>query len=107
MEPLGDVVFLFDEEDGFLFWMGEPGLAHDLLEDSDDPVLGFDALARPLRVTGGPEASIELESDQPDEDGFRSALARHYVVHARGPRMPDIQDLPAFVEAVLVSLDED
>jgi hypothetical protein len=102
-----DPVFLFDE-DGDLFWTGDPGMAAEWLDDLEEGFVGFDALARPLTFSGTSDAiSIDLASEEPCEADMRSALALYCRVHARGPRMPDIDDLQGFLGAVLNSLDDE
>ncbi|GHC84663.1 hypothetical protein RFN57_00295 [Streptomyces violaceochromogenes] len=59
----------------------------------DEYACGFDALARPLRMTGEPhQVTLELSGDEPAEADLRRLVAGHYQRFSgscKGRRRPE------------------
>ncbi|MEU0968652.1 hypothetical protein ABZ357_25695 [Streptomyces sp. NPDC005917] len=67
----------------------------------DEYTCGFDALARPLRMTGEPHhVSLELTGERSDESELRRLVANHYRLYLRGQMPPRASVLSNFVAAL-------
>ncbi|MFE0427620.1 hypothetical protein [Streptomyces sp. NPDC058953] len=79
--PIGPVI-LFDD-DHYMYVLRDQALAEAWWEMPDEYTRGFDALARPLRMTGEPHrVRLGLTGAEPDEAGLR----RHVAVPKRNQR---------------------
>jgi hypothetical protein len=99
--PIGPVI-LFDD-DYYMYVLQERAFAEAWWEMPDDYVCGFDALARPLRMTGEPhQVTLELTGDEPAEADLRRLVADHYQRFLHGQAPPQASDLAVFVAGLPV-----
>lgn len=93
---------LFDD-DRHMYVLRDRASAEAWWEMPDEYVCGFDALARPLRMTGEPHRiTLELASGEPAEADLRSPVADHYPRFLHGQALPRASDLAAFVAGLPV-----
>ncbi|MFJ4849327.1 MULTISPECIES: hypothetical protein [unclassified Streptomyces] len=97
--PTGPVI-IFD--DAFhMYVLRDQAFAEAWWEEPGEYICGFDALARPLRMTGEPHrVHLELTGAEPDEAELRRLVAGHYHRCLRGQRPPQAADLAEFVAAL-------
>lgn len=94
--PFGRVI-LFDD-DHYMYVLQDQGSAEAWWEMPDEYVCGFDALARPLRMTGEPhQVTLELAGDEPAEADLRRLVTDHYQRFLHGQAPPQASGLAAFV----------
>lgn len=94
--PTGRVV-LFDDDD-YMYVFRDRATAEAWWELPDEYSRGFDALARPLRMSGEPHrVTLALSGDEPAEADLRRLVAAHYRRFSHGQNPPGAPDLPAFV----------
>ncbi|WP_406387717.1 hypothetical protein [Streptomyces sp. NBC_00887] len=99
--PIGPVI-LFDD-DYSMYVLEDRASAEAWWEMPDDYSCGFDALARPLRMTGEPhQVSLELNGDEPAEAELRRLVANHYQRFSHGQVPPRSCDLSEFVAGLPV-----
>ncbi|WP_432104746.1 hypothetical protein [Streptomyces sp. bgisy091] len=99
--PVGPVV-LFDD-DYYMYVLQDRASAEAWWEMPDEYACGFDALARPLRMTGEPHRVVlELRGDAPAEADLRCLVARHYQRFMRGQTPPRASGLPEFIAGLPV-----
>ncbi|MFE3092623.1 hypothetical protein ACFXG1_02240 [Streptomyces sp. NPDC059248] len=97
--PIGPVI-LFDD-DHYMYVLRDQALAEAWWEMPDEYTRGFDALARPLRMTGEPHrVRLGLTGAEPDEAGLRRLVADHYRHHLRDQAPPEATTLAEFVAAL-------
>lgn len=93
-------MILFDDE-SHMYVLRDQAFAEAWWEMPDEYTRGFDALARPLRMTGGPhEARLGLTGEEPDEAELRRLVAGHYQRYLRGQVPPEGTALPEFLAAL-------
>ncbi|MFF5895750.1 hypothetical protein ACFY8O_07455 [Streptomyces argenteolus] len=99
--PIGPVI-LFDD-DLYMYVLKDRAWAEAWWEMPDEYACGFDALARPLRMTGEPHrVTLELTGDGPAEADLRRLVGDHYRRFRRGQVPPEASGLPAFVAGLPV-----
>ncbi|MET8113612.1 MULTISPECIES: hypothetical protein [Streptomyces] len=99
--PIGPVI-LFDD-DHHMYVIRDRASAEAWWEMPDECVCGFDALARPLRMTGEPHrVTLELTGDEPAEADLRRLVAEHYRRFLHGQAPPRAFDLSVFVAGLPV-----
>ncbi|MEV0303611.1 hypothetical protein [Streptomyces prasinus] len=99
--PIGPVI-LFDD-DHHMYVIRDRASAEAWWEMPDECVCGFDALARPLRMTGEPRrVTLELTGDEPAEADLRRLVAEHYRRFLHGQTPPRAFDLSVFVAGLPV-----
>jgi hypothetical protein len=97
--PTGPVI-IFDD-DSHMYVLKDQAVAEAWWEMPDEYTCGFDALARPLRMTGEPHrVRLELTRADPDEAELRRMVAEHYRRHRRGETPPQATDLSEYVTAL-------
>lgn len=68
-----------DDDDCYMYVLQDRASAEAWWEMPDGYACGFDALARPLRMTGEPhQVTLELSGDEPAEADLRRLVAGHY-----------------------------
>jgi hypothetical protein len=108
LEPVDPVVLFGDR--GHMWWVGDPALALDMIEDASDVECGYDGLARPLRLVGeAGDFSLVLASEEPQEADVRRRVRAYYDNFARvgGLEPPARGDVRAFLYAVADHLVEE
>ncbi|MFG2265768.1 hypothetical protein [Streptomyces sp. NPDC048720] len=99
--PIGPVI-LFDD-DHHMYVLQDRASAEAWWEMPDEYACGFDALARPLRMTGEPHrVALELSGDAPAEADLRRLVAVHYQRFLHGQAPPRAADLGDFVAGLPV-----
>ncbi|MFE5597019.1 hypothetical protein [Streptomyces sp. NPDC056549] len=99
--PIGPVV-LFDD-DYYMYVLQDRASTEAWWEMPDEYACGFDALARPLRMTGEPHRVIlELRGDEPAEADLRRLVAGHYQRFLQGQAPPRASDLSEFIAGLPV-----
>jgi hypothetical protein len=99
--PIGPVI-IFDD-DHHMYVLPDRVSAEAWWEMPDEYVCGFDALARPLRMTGEPhQVALELRGDEPAEADLRRRVADHYQRFLPGQEPPRASDLAHFVAGLPV-----
>ncbi|MFJ9833368.1 hypothetical protein ACIRU2_18590 [Streptomyces sp. NPDC101169] len=99
--PIGPVI-LFDD-DHHMYVLQDRASAEAWWEMPDEYACGFDALARPLRMTGEPHrVALELSGDAPAEADLRRLVAAHYQRFLHGQAPPRAADLGDFVAGLPV-----
>lgn len=99
--PIGPVV-LFDD-DYHMYVLPDRASAEAWWEMPDEYALGFDALARPLRMAGEPhQVTLELSGDHSAEADLRRLVADHYQRFLPGQAPPRRSDLSEFVAGLPV-----
>ncbi|MFE1287438.1 hypothetical protein [Streptomyces sp. NPDC058751] len=97
--PIGPVI-IFDDE-FHMYVLKDRAVAEAWWEMPDEYACGFDALARPLRMTGEPRlVTLELSGEEPAEADLRRLVAGHYRRFLHGQTPPAASDLAAFVNAL-------
>ncbi|OEJ96685.1 hypothetical protein [Streptomyces thermolilacinus] len=97
--PIGPLI-IFDD-DSHMYVLKDQAFAEAWWEMPDECIHGFDALARPLRMTGEPhKVRIELTGEEPGEQELRRLVATHYRRHLRGQVPPPATALSDFVAAL-------
>ncbi|WP_156051134.1 hypothetical protein [Allokutzneria albata] len=105
-EDIADPVVLFASVGnmrGHMWWVGDPALALDVIEDLSDVEHAYDGLARPLRLvreSGG--FNLEIVSEEPREAEMRARVHSYYSRFARNraQQPPEVSDVRAFLYAV-------
>ncbi|PNV31496.1 hypothetical protein C1708_03575 [Streptomyces sp. DH-12] len=99
--PIGPVILFDDDYHMYVFQGGT--FAEAWWEMPDEYICGFDALARPLRMTGEPhQVALELTGDEPAEADLRRLVADHYQRFLRGQAPPQASGLAEFVAGLPV-----
>ncbi|MFJ3718037.1 hypothetical protein [Streptomyces sp. NPDC090057] len=99
--PIGPVI-LFDD-DHHMYVLPDRASAEAWWEMPDEYACGFDALARPLRMTGEPHrVSLELSGGEPAEADLRRLVAAHDQRFLHGQAPPRASDLADFVAGLSV-----
>lgn len=99
--PVGPVI-LFDD-DYHMYVLQDRASAEAWWEMPDEYACGFDALARPLRMTGEPhQVTLELKGDESAEADLRRLVADHYRRFLRRQAPPEASDLSTFVSGLPV-----
>ncbi|MET9589501.1 hypothetical protein ABZY45_00825 [Streptomyces sp. NPDC006516] len=99
--PIGPVI-LFDD-DLYMYVLKDRASAEAWWEMPDEYACGFDALARPLRMTGEPHrVTLELTGDEPAETELRRLVGEHYRRFLRREVPPEATGLSAFVAGLPV-----
>ncbi|CAM5613566.1 hypothetical protein GCM10010329_18340 [Streptomyces spiroverticillatus] len=94
--PIAPLI-LFDD-DHYMYVLKDRASAEAWWEMPDEYGCGFDALARPLRMTGEPlRVSVELTGEGPAEGELRRLVAGHYERFLNGRTPPDATGLAEFV----------
>ncbi len=94
--PTGPLI-LFDD-DSYMYVLPDRAFAEAWWEMPDEYTCGFDALARPLRMTGEPHRVVlALRGDEPAEAELRRLVAGHYERFLPGRTPPRATDLADFV----------
>ncbi|MEU3072547.1 hypothetical protein [Streptomyces laurentii] len=94
--PIGPLI-IFDD-DYHMYVLRDPVSAEAWWEMPDEYACGFDALARPLHMTGDPhQVALELSGDEPAEADLRRLVADHYQRFLPGQEPPRASDLSHFV----------
>ncbi|MER7728499.1 hypothetical protein [Streptomyces sp. NPDC096323] len=94
--PIGPVI-LFDD-DHYMYVLQDRASAEAWWEMPDEYACGFDALARPLHMTGEPhQVALELTGDEPAEADLRRLVADHYQRFLHGQAPPEASALSEFV----------
>jgi hypothetical protein len=95
-------VVLFDD-DHYMYVLPDQAAAEAWWEMPDEYACGFDALARPLRMTGEPhQVTLELSGDGPAEAELRRLVAGHYERFLRGRTPPRGSALAEFIAGLPV-----
>ncbi len=95
-------MILFDD-DHYMYVLQDRAFAESWWEMPDEYACGFDALARPLRMSGEPhQVSLELSGDEPAEADLRRLVADHYERFLRGQAPPEASALSEFVAGLPV-----
>lgn len=90
-------VIIFDDE-SYMYVLRDQAYAETWWEMPEEYTCGFDATARPLRMTGRPhEVRLELTGEEPDEPGLRRMVAGHYRRYLGGQLPPSATRLSEFV----------
>ncbi|MGA5318988.1 hypothetical protein ACPCIU_00975 [Streptomyces seoulensis] len=93
-------VILFDD-DHYMYVLRDQAYAEAWWEEPDEFTHGFDALARPLSMTGTPHAvHLTLTGEAPNEPELRRLVAAHYGRHLREQAPPQAAALAEFVAAL-------
>lgn len=93
-------VIIFDDE-FHMYVLRDQALAEAWWEMPDEYTCGFDAMARPLRMTGEPhKVRLEPTGEAPDEAGLRLLVVNHYRRHFPGQLPPSATGLADFVAAL-------
>lgn len=93
-------MIIFDDE-YYMYVLRDQALAEAWWEMPDEYACGFDALARPLRMTGEPhKVRLELSGETPDEAELRRLVADHYRRYLGGQLPPSATGLADFVAAL-------
>lgn len=93
-------MILFDDE-FHMYVLTDQAFAEAWWEIPDEYTCGFDALARPLRMTGEPhQVHLELTGEEPNEAELRRMVASHYQRFLRRQVPPEATDLSEFVAAL-------
>ncbi|MBV1948452.1 hypothetical protein [Streptomyces sp. BV129] len=93
-------VILFDD-DHYMYVLKDQAFAEAWWEMPDEFTVGFDALARPLSMTGEPlDVRLALAGEEPEEAELRRLVADHYRSHLRGQMPPQATALADFVAAL-------
>ncbi|RZU12735.1 hypothetical protein EV567_4835 [Streptomyces sp. BK239] len=93
-------MILFDD-DLHMYVLRDQAFAEAWWEMPDEYTCGFDASARPLRMTGEPHrVRLELTGAEPDEAQLRRLVAGHYQRHLRGEASPEATALADFLAAL-------
>ncbi|WP_306324810.1 hypothetical protein [Streptomyces venezuelae] len=94
-------MILFDD-DSYMYVLPDRASAEAWWEMPDEYACGFDALARPLRMTGKPhQVTLELSGDEPAEADLRRLVADYYQRFLRG-NMPPQAALSEFIAGLPV-----
>ncbi|WP_220297076.1 hypothetical protein [Streptomyces sp. MBT84] len=97
--PIGPVI-IFDDE-FHMYVLTDQAFAEAWWEMPDEFSCGFDALARPLSMTGEPHrVRLELTDREPDEAELRRLVANHYRRFLPGEAPPQAPALADFVAAL-------
>lgn len=95
--PTGPVI-LFDD-DFHMYVLADVARAEAYWELPEEHTCGFDARARPLRMTGEPHrVTLELTGAAPDEAALRRLVSGHYrrfLPRAEPPRAADLAEFVA------------
>jgi hypothetical protein len=95
-------VILFDD-DHYMYVVQDRASAEAWWEMPDEYACGFDALARPLRMTGEPhQVTLELSGAEPAEADLRRLVADHYQRFLHGQAPPRASNLSEFVAGLAV-----
>ncbi|MFV0131785.1 hypothetical protein ACLGIH_00585 [Streptomyces sp. HMX87] len=98
--PIGPVI-IFDDE-FHMYVLRDHAFAETWWEMPGEYACGFDALTRPLRMTGEfHKVRLELTGEEPDEAEVRRLVANHYGRFLRGQVPPQATALSDFVAALL------
>ncbi|MCX5398944.1 hypothetical protein [Streptomyces sp. NBC_00102] len=90
-------VIIFDDE-FHMYVLRDQAYAEAWWEMPDEYSRGFDATARPLRMTGEPHRiRLEPTGEEPDEAGLRRMVADHYRRYLPGQPPPSAPGLADFV----------
>ncbi|WP_328720033.1 hypothetical protein OHT52_11400 [Streptomyces sp. NBC_00247] len=90
-------VIIFDDE-FHMYVLRDQAYAEAWWEMPDEYSCGFDATARPLRMTGEPHrVRLEPTGEEPDEARLRGLVADHYRRYLPGRQPPSAPGLPDFV----------
>lgn len=93
-------VILFDD-DHYMYVLKDQAYAEAWWEEPDEFTHGFDALARPLSMTGVPHAvHLNLTCEAPNEPELRRLVAHHYDRHLGKKTPPQAPALAEFVAAL-------
>ncbi|MFG3120777.1 hypothetical protein ACGFYO_02095 [Streptomyces sp. NPDC048201] len=93
-------LILFDD-DHYMYVLKDRAFAEAWWEAPDEFAVGFDALARPLSMTGEPfDVRLALAGEESDEAELRRLVAEHYRDHLRGQVSPRAAVLADFVAAL-------
>ncbi|WP_405634068.1 hypothetical protein OG543_00540 [Streptomyces sp. NBC_01178] len=99
--PIGPVI-LFDD-DYYMYVLKDRASAAAWWEMPDEYACGFDALARPLRMTGEPHrVTLELSGEEPAEADLRRLVADHCRRFLRGRTPPGGSALSEFIAGLPV-----
>ncbi|MGW0854314.1 hypothetical protein [Streptomyces sp. NPDC002690] len=99
--PIGPVI-LFDD-DHYMYVLQDRAFAEAWWEMPDEYACGFDALARPLLMTGEPhKVVLELSGDEPADADLRRLVADHYQRFLHGQAPPRASVLSEFVAGLPV-----
>lgn len=80
---------LFDD-DYHMYVLQDRASAEAWWEMPEEYACGFDALARPLRMTGEPhQVTLELSGDEPAEADLRRLVTDHYQRFLHGQAPPE------------------
>ncbi|MEW2260790.1 hypothetical protein [Streptomyces sp. NPDC047869] len=94
--PIGPLILFVD--DHYMYVLQDRAFAEARWEMPDEYSRGFDALARPLRMTGEPhQVTLELTGDDPAEADLRRLIADHYERFLHGQVPPQASDLPTLL----------
>ncbi|MER5220509.1 hypothetical protein [Streptomyces flaveus] len=97
--PIGPVI-IFDDE-FHMYVLRDQAFAEAWWEMPDEYTCGFDALARPLCMTGeSHKVRLELTGEEPDEAELRRLVANHYRRYLPGQVPPPATALSDFVAAL-------
>ncbi|GHA51390.1 hypothetical protein GCM10010329_86540 [Streptomyces spiroverticillatus] len=95
-------MILFDD-DYYMYVLKDQASAEAWWEMPDEFSCGFDALARPLRITGEPHrVSLELSGEEPAESELRRLVSDHFQRFWKSQTPPSAASLPEFVAALHV-----
>ncbi|WP_241845774.1 hypothetical protein [Streptomyces sp. CB02261] len=95
-------MILFDDDYHMYVLQGRAS-AEAWWEMPDEYTCGFDALARPLRMTGEQhQVTLELSGDEPAGADLRRLVADHYQRFLHGQAPPRASDLSEFVAGLPV-----
>ncbi|MER7575211.1 hypothetical protein [Streptomyces sp. NPDC126514] len=93
---------LFDD-DYYMYVLQDRAFAEAWWEMPDEYACGFDALARPLRMTGEPHrVTLELSGDEPAAADLRRLVTDHYRRFLRGQTPPQGSALAEFIAGLPV-----
>ncbi|MFD8294741.1 hypothetical protein ACFV13_00780 [Streptomyces bauhiniae] len=93
-------LILFDD-DHYMYVLKDQAFAEAWWELPEEFTHGFDALARPLSMTGEPHGiHLFLTGEAPNEAELRRLVATHYDRHLRNQTPPQASALAEFVAAL-------
>ncbi|MFD4542623.1 hypothetical protein [Streptomyces bauhiniae] len=93
-------LILFDD-DHYMYVLRDQAYAEAWWEEPGEFTRGFDALARPLSMTGVPHAvHLTLTGEAPNEAELRRLVAHHYDRHLGKQTLPEASTLAEFVTAL-------